>query len=68
MMAGDDRRATYIEKFMCVFKLKQNYMFGDADYEISKNRQVRLRKPEQMPADENQAIAWKYCNKKLERV
>ena len=35
-----------------VLELNQHLIFGDAHYEIQKHRQVRLRRPEELPLEE----------------
>lgn len=47
-----DEKASEIEKFLEVLGLYQNLIFGDARYNINRNRQVKLRRPQQMPSEE----------------
>lgn len=46
-----DEEASEVEKFVTVLELNHQLMFGDAHYEIHKNRQVRLRRPEELPLE-----------------
>ena len=32
-------------------KINHNMLFGDAAYQINKNRQIKLRKPQELPLD-----------------
>nr|XP_054771810.1 uncharacterized protein LOC129279772 [Lytechinus pictus] len=46
---AQDDKATEIDKFLEVLKLNENFVFGDATYSLNKNRQTKLRKPQQLP-------------------
>ena len=48
-----DESAKEIDTFISVFKLKRYYIFGDAEYKIKKDRQVRLRNPEELPNEDD---------------
>jgi hypothetical protein len=43
--------ANEVDKFVDVLSLNYNFLFGDAVYSINKNREVKLRKPEEMPSE-----------------
>ena len=42
-----------IDRFITVLELNHSFLFGDATYAINKNRQVKLRKPDELPLDED---------------
>lgn len=46
-----DEDASEIDKFVEILDLNTNLIFGDVHYEIQKNRQVRLRKPAELPLE-----------------
>ncbi|XP_070181181.1 uncharacterized protein [Littorina saxatilis] len=46
-----DEAAAEVDKFIAVLELNKDFLFGDATYAINKNRQVKLRKPEEMPLE-----------------
>ena len=48
-----DAQATAIDKFVEVLELHHNQLFGDAIYETNKARQEKLRKPQQLPEEED---------------
>lgn len=51
-LAGEgDEAAAEVDKFIAVLELNKDFLFGDATYAINKNRQVKLRKPEEMPLE-----------------
>jgi hypothetical protein len=52
LIRNQDDKAHEISKFVDVLELNHNIIFGDATYELNKNRQVKLRRPQQLP-DEN---------------
>jgi hypothetical protein len=47
----EDDKASEVEKCLSVFKLKRNYIFGDAEYYAHKESQSNLRKPEVLPKE-----------------
>ena len=51
LSARRDEEAAEIQNFKDVLDLNQELIFGDAHYEIQKNRQVRLRRPEELPLE-----------------
>lgn len=53
LINNNDYQAKEIEKFLRVFKMKRFYIFGDAEYKIKKDRQVKLRKPQEMPGEDD---------------
>ena len=48
-----DDEAEQFDKFVEIFELLEDYIFGDAQYELNKRRQVNLRRPEKLPAEED---------------
>ena len=67
LMVGQDKKADEVAQFLHVFKLKKNYIFGDAEYVILKNRQVSLQKPEEMSSEDYTEVALRYCIDKLQQ-
>ena len=47
----DDQMAEEIDKFIAVLGLWKNFIFGDATYHLNKERQKRLRKPQELPLE-----------------
>ena len=56
---GDDK-AKEVENFMEVLNMSSKDLLGDALYKLHKNRQMTLRKPQEMPADEDVAKVKEY--------
>lgn len=50
LVRNQDEKAQQVSKFFEVLELNQNVIFGDAVHALNKNRQVKLRRPEQLPA------------------
>ena len=48
-----DGEADEISKFIQSFKSWENYLFGDATYQLNKQRQINLRKPCKLPLEED---------------
>ena len=53
LINNKDEKAQEIEKFMHVFRMKRFYLFGDAEYKMVKDRQLKLRKPEELPDEDD---------------
>jgi len=48
----DSRAATAEQKFLDVFTINYNLLFGDAVYQLNEKRQMKLRRPEEFPPEE----------------
>ena len=48
-----DKDADELDKFLQIFKLWEDYIFGDAQYELNKRRQINLRKPDKLPLEDD---------------
>lgn len=53
LVSNQDNFARAIDDFMSVMELSRNYIFAEATYRLNKNRQVKLRKPNQLPLEED---------------
>ena len=49
----EDDKATEIDKFIVVLELNHASLFGDATYKINLSRQTKLRRPHNLPVDED---------------
>ena len=52
-MNDRDNDANEIDKFLEVFSLNENLIFGDATYTLNNQRHKKLRRPEQLPTEED---------------
>ena len=52
MREDDSRAATAEQKFLDVFTINYNLLFGDAVYQLNEKRQMKLRRPEEFPPEE----------------
>jgi len=53
LQSGEDHKAAEVDKFTDVLALNHNILFGDALYKINKRRQTKLRRPENLPQEED---------------
>ena len=53
LMDDEDDKAAEIDKFVHVLALNENILFGSAVYALNQRRQTRLRRPAQLPADDD---------------
>ena len=51
LIANKDRHARALDDFVSVLELSKDLVFGDATYHLNKDRQIRLRKPAQLPLE-----------------
>ncbi|KAJ8048925.1 hypothetical protein HOLleu_01434 [Holothuria leucospilota] len=55
VMEDDDGASAEVDKFLTIFEMMRDFIFGDAMFEVMYNRQVKLRKPEEPPLEEDVA-------------
>jgi len=60
LIKDDDDKASAVDKFIDLFTDNYNLLFSDAVYHINKNRQQKLRRPQELPQDEEVAKLRKY--------
>jgi len=53
LMDDEDDKAAEIDKFVHVLALNENILFGSAVYALNQRRQTQLRRPAQLPADDD---------------
>lgn len=53
LINDQDAMADAVDKFMHVFEMNHNFIFGDAIYAMQKNRNEKLRRPEALPLEED---------------
>jgi len=51
LVKKQDDLATEVDKFTDILGMNFNFLFGDAVYQINKNRETKLRRPTEMPSD-----------------
>ncbi|XP_065673908.1 uncharacterized protein LOC136090860 [Hydra vulgaris] len=62
------KKAQEIDMFVSVFETWKGYIFGDAEYDINKRRQQKLRKPNMLPDEEDVEILQNYIIQRLESI
>ena len=48
-----DTEADEIDKFVSILEMMEDYIFGDATYQLNKNKNVKLRKPSELPLEKD---------------
>ena len=51
LVSNRDAQAAEVGKFIDVLKLNKKLIFGDAIYLLNKNRQINLRRPQELPSE-----------------
>ncbi|XP_077974938.1 uncharacterized protein LOC120330366 isoform X1 [Styela clava] len=67
LMNLDDEKAEQIEKFEAVLQLRWIRNFGDAEYQVVKNRQSKLRLPSELPIENDVTQIRKYTLETMQR-
>ena len=62
LMKNEDKRADYVVMFLKVLKGFENDLFGDAYYDISNKRNATLRKPINLPKEDDVKMLLDECN------
>jgi hypothetical protein len=68
LMKDEDDKANEIDKFTEVLALNQQLVFGDATYTLNKNRQMNLRKPIALPAEDDVVKVREYTIKRISEL
>lgn len=68
LVKKEDAAAAEIDKFIAVLELNHHYLFGDATYAINKNRQVKLRKPEELLLEEDMQTLRTHMGDEAEKI
>ena len=63
-----DNEADEIDKFVSILEMLEDYIFGDATYELNKNRNIRLRKPSELPDEEDVTQFREYVMNKMKEL
>ncbi|KAJ8027169.1 hypothetical protein HOLleu_32230 [Holothuria leucospilota] len=53
LIEDKDELSNNVDKFVSVLELSSNYLFGDATYKINQQRQIKLRRPEALPQEDD---------------
>ncbi|KAJ8050179.1 hypothetical protein HOLleu_03277 [Holothuria leucospilota] len=68
LIDDEDDKASDVDKFIDVFELSHDYLFGDATYAMNRNRNEKLRKPEALPLEEDIAKFREYTLFRMQAI
>ena len=68
LVSQNDAAVVELDRFVDVLTLNYNFLFGDAMYEANKNRQKKLRKPEQLPKDGDIRLVTQYTIDRIDAL
>ena len=60
LVREDDESAREVDRFLEVFTLYKDFIFGDASYRQNRNRQEKLRRPHHLPSEVDVSQLRKY--------
>ena len=63
-----DDLSTNIDNFLTIYKLNKEEIFGDAIYQLNKNRQIKLRKPASLPQEYDIQLLRNYVLKVMREI
>ena len=67
-MNDNDEIASEIDEFQEVLSLNYNLVFSDATYNLNRQRQMKLRRPEELPSEDDVAKLKLYSVQKSEKI
>lgn len=68
LIEDKDELSNNVDKFVSVLELSSNYLFGDATYKINQQRQIKLRKPEALPQEDDVRCLRDYTVQRMECI
>ena len=68
LIAREDQKAEEIDRFLAVFKLKSKILFSSAEYLVQKGRQMKLRRPEELPSEQDIATVRDYTIRRMKEI
>ena len=63
-----DDEAAEVDRFGDILSMNYNFIFGDAMYTNAKNREVKLRRPENLPQDEDVELVRRYTINRMDEL
>ena len=63
-----DVESAEIERFVEILELWEDYIFGSAQYELNKRRQINLRRPEKLPNENDIRLLRDHVIKTMQRL
>jgi len=68
LIEENESKAKDVENFLEVLSLNSKDMMGDALFKLHKNRQIRLRKPQEMPSEEDMMKVRRYTENRISAI
>ena len=68
LIRDDDKSAREVDRFLEVFMLYKDFIFGDASYHQNRNRQDKLRRPQNLPSEEDVSQLRRYTVNRIEAI
>ena len=68
LASGNDTQSGYIKDFLALLNLRKNEIFADADYDLNYRRNVKNRKPAQLPVEDDIAVVRNHVIKRMNEL
>lgn len=68
LISDEDDKASAVDKFVEVLEVNHDYLFGDAQYAINRSRKEKLRRPENLPLEEDINLLKEYTVSRMKSV
>ena len=68
ILDNDDEAANGVDKFVSLFEMNHNFIFGDASYQINNARESKLRRPAERPLENDMSILRDYILNRTEEL
>nr|XP_054772048.1 uncharacterized protein LOC129280013 [Lytechinus pictus] len=68
ILDNDDEAAIGVDKFVSLFEMNHNFIFGNASYQINNARESKLRRPAERPLENDMSILRDYILNRTEEL
>nr|XP_054772046.1 uncharacterized protein LOC129280011 [Lytechinus pictus] len=68
ILNNDDEAAIGVDKFVSLFEMNHNFIFGDASYQINNASESKLRRPAERPLENDMSILRDYILNRTEEL
>ena len=68
MCDNKEEESDMVERFIQILELWEDFIFGDAQYELNKHRQINLRRPEMLPNEADIKLVQSYVLSRMKYI
>ncbi|XP_057296083.1 uncharacterized protein LOC130629325 isoform X2 [Hydractinia symbiolongicarpus] len=68
LVSSDDSAAEEIDRFISVLEMYEDFVFADATYQLNKNKNIKLRKPSELPLEEDMQLLKNHVMQRMKEL